>query len=417
MKIIFNKEGLTGEELAAAEKLENNLTIEGGKEDIAEQIQSVMSGAGLTKETVTKLVNALNVDNPDTPLAEVKALRKDVDELLAKAKKESMNERKGRMFSKDEFNDIIKAVKENRPFEVTINKAAAAMTTANFLTSAPHSGTVEIESGVNGAIPPEMAVYNRLIKGTTNARTIYWTNRVNEEGGAAFIAQGALKPLKDWEYAEANSVAKKVAVMATLTTEALEDVNFLEQEVNEVLYNEVVQKIADAVLNSTESATALKGIIPSATSYTTTALDDKIDSPNTADAIRAGMLQLRLLKHVPDVVFLNPGDAAVLDLTKDKNGNYIKLQTDGVLQKIDVIETTEITAGNFLLMDSRKWKLRIYKGITSKWGLNADDFSYNRVSVLFEARLHSYINSIDAGAVLHAQISTVTAAIAKPVGP
>ena len=288
------------------------------------------------------------------------------------------------------------------------------MTTANFLTGAPHSGTVEVDTALNAPIPPEMAVFNRLLKGSTNARTIYWTNRVNEEGGAAFIAQGALKPLKDWERIEANSVAKKVAVMATLTTETLEDVAMMEQEVNEVLRNEVMQEIADAVLTSTESATALKGIIPSATSYTTTALDDKIASPNAADAIRAGMLQLRLLKHVPDVVFLNPGDAALLDLTKDTTGNYLKLQTDGVLQKIDVVETTEIIAGKYLLMDSRKWKLRIYKGITSKWGLNGEDFSYNRVSVLFEARLHSYINSIDAGAVLYGDFTTITGALAKP---
>lgn len=414
MKIVLNKEGLTGEALDAAVKLEKNLVIEDAitKEEIAEQVQSVVKGLGLSKENVTKLVNALDSDNPDTPFAEIKALRTQVDELIADAKKQAMGGQKSQMFSKEEYGAIVKAVKEGRPYEAIV-KTPAIMTTANFLTGAPHSGTVEVDTALNAPIPPEMAVFNRLLKGSTNARTIYWTNRVNEEGGAAFIAQGALKPLKDWERIEANSVAKKVAVMATLTTETLEDVAMMEQEVNEVLRNEVMQEIADAVLTSTESATALKGIIPSATSYTTTALDGKIASPNAADAIRAGMLQLRLLKHVPDVVFLNPGDAALLDLTKDTTGNYLKLQTDGVLQKIDVVETTEIIAGKYLLMDSRKWKLRIYKGITSKWGLNGEDFSYNRVSVLFEARLHSYINSIDAGAVLYGDFTTITGALAK----
>ena len=415
MKIVLNKEGLTGEALEAAVKLEKNLVIEDAitKEEIAEQVQSVVKGLGLSKENVTKLVNALDSDNPDTPFAEIKALRTQVDELIADAKKQAIGVQISLMFSKEEYGAIVKAVKEGRPYEAIV-KTPAIMTTANFLTGAPHSGTVEVDTALNAPIPPEMAVFNRLLKGSTNARTIYWTNRVNEEGGAAFIAQGALKPLKDWERIEANSVAKKVAVMATLTTETLEDVAMMEQEVNEVLRNEVMQEIAEAVLTSTESATALKGIIPSATSYTTTALDDKIASPNAADAIRAGMLQLRLLKHVPDVVFLNPGDAALLDLTKDTTGNYLKLQTDGVLQKIDVVETTEIIAGKYLLMDSRKWKLRIYKGITSKWGLNGEDFSYNRVSVLFEARLHSYINSIDAGAVLYGDFTTITGALAKP---
>ncbi|MBO9592743.1 MAG: phage major capsid protein [Niabella sp.] len=405
MKLKFNKEGKSEETLKAYEAMEKDVSIEGAlsKDDVSSQVA----------EELKAIKTQLDDDNPEGLISAIKILRQRLDDIEAKEEKTDAIGYKPTLISKEDFEGLKKAISEGKTNHEILIKAAATITTANF-TNAPHSFSYEVDRTINSAPTPEMIIYNRLVKSTTNSRTIYWTNRKNEEGGAAFIAEGALKPLKDWERAEENSVAKKVAVMATLTTEALEDVAQLEQEVNEVLSGEVVQEIADAILNSTESSTALKGIIPVATSYTTTALDDKVDAPNHADAIRAAMLQLRLLRFSPTVVFLNPGDAALLDLTKDSNGNYIKLQIDGVLQKIDVVETTEIAAGKFLLMDERKWKIRIYKGIHSRWGLNADDFSHNRISVVFEARLHSYANSLDAGAVLYGDFATIEAAIAKP---
>lgn len=416
LTIKFKKDGLSDEDKAALTQFEKTAQFEGEITDkeVQEKITKELEGLGLSTEKVANLVKQLNGDDPESLVNEVKELKKAVKNMVADAQKKSIQKEGTHTITKEMFDSLKKAIAEGKNVHETEIKAAAIMTTANFFTNAPHSRNIEVDRTIYAAPAPEMVIFNRLIKTATNASQIFWQNRVNEEGGAAFIAEGALKPLKDWERAEESSVAKKVAVMSTLTTEALEDVDQLEAEVNEVLRDEVIQAVADAILNSTESATALKGIIPSATAYTTTALDDQVDSPNHADAIRAGMLQLRLLRFVPTVVFLNPGDAALLDLTKDANGQYIKVQIDSVLQKIDVVETTEIEAGHFLLMDERKWRVRPYKGLTLRWGLNADDFSHNRISVIAEMRLHSYSNSIDAGAILYGEFATIEAAIAKP---
>lgn len=416
LKLKFKMEGLTDDQKEALKVFQETAEFDGELTDkeIQDQVTEQLKKLGLSTEKVDSLVKQMDSDNPESLTAQVKSLNQKFDNFVADSQKKAESKEGRHTITKEMFDGLKKAIADGKNVHETEIKAADIMTTVNFFTNAPHSRNIEVDRTIYAAPAPEMVIFNRLIKTATNASQIFWQNRVNEEGGAAFIAEGALKPLKDWERAEESSVAKKVAVMSTLTTEALEDVDQLEAEVNEVLRDEVIQAVADAILNSTESATALKGIIPSATSYTTTALDDKVEAPNHADAIRAGMLQLRLLRFVPTVVFLNPGDAALLDLTKDANGQYIKVQIDSVLQKIDVVETTEIAAGKFLLMDERKWRVRPYKGLTLRWGLNADDFSHNRISVIAEMRLHSYSNSIDAGAILYGDFATIEAAILKP---
>ena len=375
---------------------------------------------GMTKDEIESAIKA-KTDELKASFPDVTELKSRLDDIAAKItdldEKQNRQRKSGdvpELVSKEAFDTIKTAMTDGRKVEIPL-KAASIITTANFANS-PHSFTTEVDRTINAPAPPEMVILNRLVRGRTNAQIIFWINRVNEEGGAAFIEEGALKPLKDWERTEESSVAKKVAVMATLTTEALTDVIYMESELREILYGEVIQEIADKVLNgnSTTNPEELTGILSKATSYTTTALDDSIERANRADAIRAAMLQMRLLRMVPDVVFLNPGDAAILDLTKDANGNYIKIQIDGVLQRIQVLETTEIEPDHFLLMDTRKWKLRMLEDITSRWGYNEDDFSHNRISVVFEARLHSYINSIDQGAVIYDDFTSVIAAIQAP---
>jgi hypothetical protein len=129
--------------------------------------------------------------------------------------------------------------------------------------------------------------------------------------------------------------------------------------------------------------------------------------PNNADAIRAAMLQMRLLNYKPDVVFLNPTDAAVIDLEKSTTGNYIKVELAEVIRSLRIIETTEIAAGHFLLMDAAKWIVKILENLRIEFGWENDDFRKNLVTVIAELRLHSYRNSIDAGAVIYEAFATV----------
>jgi HK97 family phage major capsid protein len=291
-------------------------------------------------------------------------------------------------------------------------KAATTMTTAN-ASGAAHALSFEIVPGIQESPAEEPVILTALNKGMTSSRTIIWINRVNEDGGAAFIAEGVLKPLKDWDYAEENSVAKKVAVSTKVSSEMLEDFSYIEGEIRLMLTRDLYQTVDEKLLNGTATDEPA-GIITVAGGYIGTGVDGTVVRPNNADAIRAAMLQMRLLKYRPDVVFLNPTDAAVMDLTKSSTGNYIKIELDGVLRSLRTVETTEITAGYFLLMDTAKWIVKVLDSFRIEFGWENDDFRRNLVTVIAELRLHSYQNSIDAGSVIYDSFATVKTAIEAP---
>lgn len=320
------------------------------------------------------------------------------------------------VITKEKYEEIKKAFDASNKATFTINKVAAAFGSANAGDAATYFYGVEHIAGIQAAPREENVILPALLKGSTKARTIEWVNRINEDGGSAFIGEGVLKPLKDWDYDLESSTARKVAVRAKAPTEMLNDFAEFRSELDRMLRIDLLEKIESELLVSAASSTTLTGITTVASAYTTTALDDKVEMPNFVDAIRAGMLQMRLLNYKPDTVFINPTEGALLDLIKDKNGNYIKIQVEGVLRTLRVKETTSIPVGYFLLMDTAKWIVKMLEEISVEFGRDGDDFSKNMITVICEARMHSFYNSIDVGAFIYEDFATVISAIEKPEG-
>ena len=306
--------------------------------------------------------------------------------------------------------DAFKSAIKNRQVQELEVKAADTIMTSN--ANGNHILSYEVLPGINAAPKEANATLPTLLKGSTSSRTIYWINRIGEQGGAAFIAEGALKPLKDWKYVEEQSAAKKIAVRTKVSTEMLQDFEYMQSEIRRLLNEDLFIEIDIQLLTGTGGENPT-GILTVAGGYVSTGLDGMVAMPNNADAIRAGMLQLRTLNYTPDVVFMNPADVAVIDLTKSTTGNYIAIELNGVIRSVRIIETMRIDAGKFLLMDSSKWFVRMYQDYRIEFGWENDDFSKNLITVIAEARLHSYYNSIDAGSMMYDEFDVVKAAIAK----
>jgi HK97 family phage major capsid protein len=330
--------------------------------------------------------------------------------LEIKALKENGAANKGYDFSKqlkdflgsDKFKENCKSGK-NIDMEI---KAAAVITTAN-AANAPHALSYEVIPGIQEAPYEAPTVFPALLKGTTTSRTIIWINRINEDGGAAFIAEGTLKPLKDWDYKEESSTAKKIAVRSKVSTEMLQDFSYMESEIRLMLNRDLMDETEEQILTGDGTGANPRGIMTASSAYVGTGLDGTITAPNIVDVLRAGMLQLRLLKYRPNVVWLNPTEVAGMDLIKSSTGHYIKIETEGVIRTLRVEESLNIPVGYFLMMDTAKWNIRVYEGFRLEFGWENDDFSKNLVTVIAEMRLHSYQNSIDQGALLYDAIATI----------
>jgi HK97 family phage major capsid protein len=354
---------------------------------------------GIGEEEYKKLEDALKAQG-----IEIKSIKEDgrtEGKSLRDVLKEYLTEEK------------IKSLTSNGKANIEIElKAATTIMTPNASTNAPHALTYEVIPGIHESPIEQPVILLSLNKGNTNSRTLYWINRVNEEGGAAFIAEGELKPLKDWEYQEENSVAKKVAVSTKVSTEMLHDFEYMLSEIRTLLTRSLYQEVDNKLLSGS-TVNEPTGILTVAGSYVGTSIDGKILLANNADALRACMLQMRNLNYKPNAVFMNPGDAAEMDLTKSTDGHYIRIELDGIIRGLKVIETTEITAEKFLMMDTSAWIIKILESLRLEFGWENDDFRRNLVTVIAELRLHSYYNSIDAGAFIYESFANVKTAIEK----
>lgn len=370
-------------------------------EEITANVKSELEKVGITGEKLEKMEKALKSQGEAlTMMKGAGSARTDTLDAQIKA------------FVEDKAN--IDAVMKKQSVSRDIHmKDAALMTTTN-AKPAIDVWNVEIDRTIHAAPEEANAIYPRLVKGSTSSPNITWVNRVDPEGGAAFIVEGAVKPLKDWNYEAETSVAKKVAVSCKVSTEMLSDAPFMRAEINRLLREDLMKVVDEKLLTGTGSSGEIKGITVGAAGYTSSDLDDKIATPNYADAIRAAILQLRMLNYTPNILFVNPVDKAMIDLTKDTTGRYISAELMAVMRGLTIIETTRITKGKFLLMDSSKWTVRPYEALRLEYGWENDDFRKNLVTVIAEMRLHSYHSDVDAGSIVYADFATVMAALEKP---
>lgn len=371
-------------------------------EDVTASVKAEFEKAGISGAKLDKLEAALKAQGTTLSLMKETRTAEGQESLAAQVK----------AFVEDKAN--IEAIRKGQAAgaELKIKGDATLMTTTN-AKPAINLFNVEIDRTIHEAPREADAIYSRLVKGATASQTISWVNRKDKDGGAAFIEEGALKPLKDWQYETESSTAKKVAVSCKVSTEMLTDAPFMRGEIERLLRQDLMSVVNEKVLTGTGTGAEIKGVTQDAAGYTSSDLDDKIENPNYADAVRAAVLQLRMLNYRPDTLFINPVDNAVIDLTKDTTGHYLATEMRALVSGITIVETANIAKGKFLLMDTSRWMLRPYENLRLEYGLENDDFRKNLVTVIAEMRLHSYQNSIDAGSLVYADFATVLAALEK----
>ena len=300
--------------------------------------------------------------------------------------------------------------------EVLVKAAAPIMVGGVNATNSPYIGSVEVVSGINKAPDGDLNILADADTSGTNAATIVWINKYNEQGNADFIGEGELKPLRSFSVKAETSNAKKVAVRFNVSTEALEDLDFLASEINSDGINVIKRRTNEALLNSTGAgaqADEPKGVVKYAGGFVLTTI--KGEDPDNFGALRAAIAQVTSMKYRPNRAYINPIDAANMDLKKGQNGQYVLppfTTADGRrIGAVTIVETDEIPVGYYLVADMTKYKVRPYKGIQIKAGYNGEDFSKNMMTIIVEQRLHAYVNSIDTPAFVYDSFATTKAAI------
>ena len=318
-----------------------------------------------------------------------------------------------------ENEDKLKGMIQKEKETVTMSfKAAAIMTTGNV-----SNNTVANMPGAPATIMPGLAsaprnepfILDLVDVGTVSTPTIQWFNKKNREDGTAMVAEGALKPLSDFEIEGETAVVKKVAHAFNVSEESIIDIPMIDSEIRGEGVDSLKLQIESQILSGDNTGQNLKGILEYAGGYSLPALNNTVNSANEYDVILAANTMLTTLNYKPNAVLVHPITRFKLRTIKDANGAYIippsadanALNIDG----LPVISKNQITAGNFLMGDFKKSHVRFLMEITIRVGYNGEDMRYNRVTYIMEARLTHFIKDVETSAFVEDSFATVAAAL------
>lgn len=315
------------------------------------------------------------------------------------------------------YKSQVEAIKEGKS---SFNLEVKAPTTI----TGDYTGNIALstlDTEIDRVARQQVLIQNIVNRGTTNSKFVTYIQQTTAPSGA-FVAEGDAKTEYETKYTEVSKEVKKVASLIKISKEMLEDLPFVQSEVNNDLMLGVQDEIENQLLNGTGLTVNLEGIITQAPTFVAPAgLALNVVDANLTDVILAAVTQIHIAKYTATHVVLNPSDWARLYTTKTAQGEYtypifFQVPTTGEIKvmNLSVVVTTWMPAGQFLVGDFSKCNLRMRESMNLSVGYVNDDFQRNMVSILAEARLVSYIKNNQKPAFVKGTIATAITAIDKP---
>lgn len=294
--------------------------------------------------------------------------------------------------------------------QLEIRAANSPMTPANTLTNTitVNAGVVpQFEAGFHDLRRIQPTFWDYIPKGRTSQAAYSWVNKKvpANSGAAAFIGPGIAKPGISFTLEREVSNAKKIAVSDKVATELLMDVDGFESMVKGEMTYQLKSKGNTTMMTGVLSSTVPAGIQTISVPYSLAGVET--ENPNNFDSIRALVAQLAVgfFQGLPVTVFINPVDAANMDLTKaTSQGTYLLppfSTSDG--RKVAgaiVVEDNNIPVGYVQAACLDLFKFLIYQDLVIMLGWENDDFTKNLVTYIAEMRIHSFHSDNDAGAFI-----------------
>lgn len=273
-------------------------------------------------------------------------------------------------------------------------KAAGDMTFANSTT-----GVVVDRNyipGIFGTVRRKERVRQVLSFGQMTGDAVPYVVQTGGEGGANNVDGGGQKPQTDKDIALKNAPARKIAHFIRTSEEIINDLpalsSFLTFQGLEDLYDKEDQQLLFGT--GTGTPTQLEGLTVG--SGTLTAADVTISGISNAqevDAIIAAASALAANEYSMNVIMVHPTTMYNIVSLKASDGDYLKrinFTADGrlVILGIPVFVSTAVTAGSFIVMDSRAG-MGYQRELPSVrfYDQDADNATKNLITIVIEERL------------------------------
>ena len=397
--IEFNEERL--KELDEARKAENDELVE----QLKEQWEANKQEMGNLLAKVIKAVGEHGVA--------LKKLSEVSDGDVSMTNKSSLDLALG------DIKEKLTTIKEEKSREEITFKVAGDMTIVGNVSG----GNIPIEqreAGVNRIARVKTRIRNFVNSGTAVSNVISWVEQQNPDGSPAGTVEGTLKNQIDFDLVVVDASVKKRTAFIKVSTEMLDDIDFMRTEINSELFERLDLDVDNQVLAGDNTGQNLNGILNQATAFTpgtfATGQPNEVNDPNLVDVLTIAANQIEVANHLATVHIVHPTDLTALKVLKATDNQYVnRLQMVGqtmMLDGIPVISHNGITQDNFLTMDGSRDTVFSKGEIMINIGLDGDDFTKNMRTILAEWRGLNRIKGNDTTAFVTGVISTSIAAIA-----
>lgn len=320
--------------------------------------------------------------------------------------------------------DAINALKGEDRGKVNFTiKAPGTMT----FTSNVSGGNIPVEDrleGFNVIATRRTSMLDVVSTRNTNANVVSWVYQANKDGSTGGTAEGATKNQIDFDLVVANEAVKKRSNFIKVSDEMLDDITWLEGEINTELLKELLLDVEGQVYSGDNTGANLNGIATVAPAFSpTAAFATAVETPNIVDVIVASVDQIEAANQDAQnlIAFLNP--SVVNKLLTEKvtatDKRYVdRLTMVGQTLMIDgttrIIKSTLIPSTDFLVGDFSKALLVSRQSVDIQMGLDADDFTKNLKTIRAEWRGLNIVKNNDRSAFVKGVIATAITAITKP---
>lgn len=319
------------------------------------------------------------------------------------------------------YSENIDKIKSNTSGVVDLEVKVAGTMTINGNYSGGVIALTELEQGITRIVRRAPFLRQIVNAGVTLSKYITYIEQANPDPNeAGMTAEGALKTQQDFDLVERQAVTQKVTAFIKVSKEMIQDLPFMQREINTELMELVALKLDSQILSGDGTGNNLVGILQNAVQFSATGFALSVPFANELDVLRVAIQQVETALFQVNYIVMHPTDIAKFDVTKTSTGEYtmpmIYTDVNGVKRYngIEIISNTGIAVGTFLLGDFTKSNLRVREDMNIQVGYVNDDFTKNLFTILCEARATHYVKTNHYGAFVKGTFATAKSALLKP---
>lgn len=264
------------------------------------------------------------------------------------------------------------------------------------LTGNTSGGNIPVEQrllGFNIVPSRNITLMDLVTRGVAVSNIISWVYQANKDGAAGGTAEAATKNQIDFDLVVDSETVKKRTAYIKVSDEMIEDVGFMESEINNELMRELAKDIESQVYEGDGTGTNLNGIRTVSTAFAAGTFVSTVDNANIVDVLRVAFNQIAIAEHdEATAVLMHPSDLTSLLLEKvsTTDKRYIRaleeIASNRTIDGIPIVTTTLVTQDEYLVGRFPLATVWDKGAIDVQVGLDGNDFTKNQRTIRAEWR-------------------------------